>query len=361
VRLSPLGTAPTVCPIAPAPDDDDECGTVGGMRIGRGSTRTKPAPVPLCPPQISHGLSWARTQAAAVGSRRLTASAMARPIMSLSTGDSSVVHWLTLHTWSLISTDWLQRHLFSASLAEPLSTQLTVVTIVFKITPRHGHHGKHFLLSSLPCRTPLNLTDCCDDCLQDNSSARTPRKTFSVVKNACLLARSLAMDICEPHRKPLLRHWFYCCVRVFRALPRNGSTCRNIFYSTYSWSAHTVYAKCILWYTTIRPWSCAVDIKLLNKAMTVQWARNTFSCISCNVSKFSAMSKHVRNKHFGYYWSINFISFRPANSFVRCGIIEKFDKVQVGRSRVRFPIRLLDFPIDLILLATLWPRDRLSL
>jgi hypothetical protein len=31
---------------------DDECGAVGGMRIGRGnrSTRIKPAPVPLCPP-----------------------------------------------------------------------------------------------------------------------------------------------------------------------------------------------------------------------------------------------------------------------------------------------------------------------
>jgi hypothetical protein len=39
-------------------DDDDECGAVGGMRIGRGirSTRGKPAPLPLCPPQIPHGL-----------------------------------------------------------------------------------------------------------------------------------------------------------------------------------------------------------------------------------------------------------------------------------------------------------------
>jgi hypothetical protein len=33
------------------------------MRIGRGnrSTRRKPAPVPLCPPQIPHDLTWART------------------------------------------------------------------------------------------------------------------------------------------------------------------------------------------------------------------------------------------------------------------------------------------------------------
>jgi hypothetical protein len=59
----------------------DECGAVGGKRIGRGnrSTRRKPAPVPLCPPQIPHDLTWARTRAAAVGSRRLTAWAMAWP------------------------------------------------------------------------------------------------------------------------------------------------------------------------------------------------------------------------------------------------------------------------------------------
>jgi hypothetical protein len=54
---------------------DDECGAVGGMRIDRGnrSTRRKPALMPLCPPQIPHDLTWARTRAAAVGSWRLTA------------------------------------------------------------------------------------------------------------------------------------------------------------------------------------------------------------------------------------------------------------------------------------------------
>jgi hypothetical protein len=47
--------------------------------FGRGnqSTRRKPAPVPLCSPQIPHNLSWARTRAVAVGSWRLTAWAMA--------------------------------------------------------------------------------------------------------------------------------------------------------------------------------------------------------------------------------------------------------------------------------------------
>jgi hypothetical protein len=45
------------------------------MKIGRGngSTRRKPAPVPLCQPQIPHDLTWAWTRAAAMGTRRLTA------------------------------------------------------------------------------------------------------------------------------------------------------------------------------------------------------------------------------------------------------------------------------------------------
>jgi hypothetical protein len=67
--------------------DDDEHGAVGGMRIGRRnrSTWRKATPAPLCPPQIPHNLTWARTWAAAVGSRRLTTWAMARPITYLTT------------------------------------------------------------------------------------------------------------------------------------------------------------------------------------------------------------------------------------------------------------------------------------
>jgi hypothetical protein len=59
----------------------DDCEAIGGMRIGRGnwSTRRKPASVSLCPPQIPHDLTRAPTRAAAVGSRRLTSWAMARP------------------------------------------------------------------------------------------------------------------------------------------------------------------------------------------------------------------------------------------------------------------------------------------
>jgi hypothetical protein len=78
VRLSPLGTAVTVWPTVPAPDDD-ECRAAGGMRIDREnrSTWREPTPVPFCPPQIPHDLTWART-------RRLTAWATARPSPVLS-------------------------------------------------------------------------------------------------------------------------------------------------------------------------------------------------------------------------------------------------------------------------------------
>jgi hypothetical protein len=67
----PLGTAATNRLIVPAPGDYD--GEIGGM-IGRGnrSTRRKPTPVPLCPPQSPHA-ARKRTRAAAVGSQRLTA------------------------------------------------------------------------------------------------------------------------------------------------------------------------------------------------------------------------------------------------------------------------------------------------
>jgi hypothetical protein len=70
--LGPLGTAATNRSIVPAPGDYDD-GEIGGM-IGRGnrSTRRRPAPVPLCPPQIPHAAQML-TRADEVGSQRLTA------------------------------------------------------------------------------------------------------------------------------------------------------------------------------------------------------------------------------------------------------------------------------------------------
>jgi hypothetical protein len=58
------------------------------MRIGKGNpgTRIKPAPVPLCPPQIPYDLTWARTRAAVLRSRRLTARAVGITISDLRRG-----------------------------------------------------------------------------------------------------------------------------------------------------------------------------------------------------------------------------------------------------------------------------------
>jgi hypothetical protein len=52
-KLGPLGMSATEWPIVPAPGDYDD-GEFGGMKIVRGnrSTRRKPTPAPLCPPQI---------------------------------------------------------------------------------------------------------------------------------------------------------------------------------------------------------------------------------------------------------------------------------------------------------------------
>jgi len=54
--------------------------------IDRGKPKysEKTCPVPLCPPQIPHGLTRARTRASAVRGQRLTAWAMARPKVHLS-------------------------------------------------------------------------------------------------------------------------------------------------------------------------------------------------------------------------------------------------------------------------------------
>jgi hypothetical protein len=57
--LGSLGTAATNTPTVQTPGEYDD-GEFGGMMIGRGNRNTprKPAPVPLCPPQISHALRW---------------------------------------------------------------------------------------------------------------------------------------------------------------------------------------------------------------------------------------------------------------------------------------------------------------
>jgi hypothetical protein len=54
VQQGPLGTSAIYWPIVPALSDYDD-GEFSGMQIGRGnlSTRRKPPPAALCPPQIN--------------------------------------------------------------------------------------------------------------------------------------------------------------------------------------------------------------------------------------------------------------------------------------------------------------------
>jgi hypothetical protein len=82
--MGPLGTSATEWPIVPAPADYAD-GELDGMTMGRGhrNTRRKPAPAPLCPPQILLDQTRARTRVAAVGSQRLTACAVVRPYVDV--------------------------------------------------------------------------------------------------------------------------------------------------------------------------------------------------------------------------------------------------------------------------------------
>jgi hypothetical protein len=105
VHLGPLSTAATNRPIVPAPGNYDD-GEIGGM-IGRAnrSTRRKPAPVPLCPPQNPHAARM-RTRAATMGGQRLTAWAKARPLLSTyyKRNLSAVTHKLNVFGHMLIWT-----------------------------------------------------------------------------------------------------------------------------------------------------------------------------------------------------------------------------------------------------------------
>jgi hypothetical protein len=58
VQLGPLGTSAVTWPIVPAPGDYEDR-KFDGMMIGRGKRNTlrKPAPAPLCPPQIPHDMT----------------------------------------------------------------------------------------------------------------------------------------------------------------------------------------------------------------------------------------------------------------------------------------------------------------
>jgi hypothetical protein len=84
VRLWPFGTLVTLQPIVPAPDDRCWWLWSGWWNVNwQGKLKyseRKPAPVPLCPPQIPHDLIWNQTRATPVGSQQLTTWRVAQPL-----------------------------------------------------------------------------------------------------------------------------------------------------------------------------------------------------------------------------------------------------------------------------------------
>jgi hypothetical protein len=62
----------------------------------------KPVQVPVCPPQILHGLTWARTLASAARGWQLIASAMARTLY-YSTSDKVILRHFSIALQSYIT------------------------------------------------------------------------------------------------------------------------------------------------------------------------------------------------------------------------------------------------------------------
>jgi hypothetical protein len=84
----------------------------GGIIYWQGKTEElgeKPIPLPLCPPQIPHGITRARTRASAVRGRRLTTWAMVRHASSLYSNSCQVLRSISsIHCCDSFGTAFLQ-------------------------------------------------------------------------------------------------------------------------------------------------------------------------------------------------------------------------------------------------------------
>jgi hypothetical protein len=105
-RLGPLGTSATEWPLVPAPDDYDDR-EFGGMKIGKEnrSTRRKPAPAPLCPPQIP--LDPCR-RCGKPATNRLSYGAA---FMEIDSGIQTLLVWYT-HTDTMTDSDTISKAYF---------------------------------------------------------------------------------------------------------------------------------------------------------------------------------------------------------------------------------------------------------
>jgi hypothetical protein len=197
-RLSPLGTSATVGLLyQPRIIDDDDYGAVGGMRIGRGnrSARRKPAPVRICPPQIPHDLTWDRTRAASVVSQRLTAWAMARPLLPVNDHDM---------TNRSAETDFLKK---KESLGEARIKWIHIARMesdrMRKAIVSYWSRVEDYSKTSYKM-FPLEVGAAC-------GLIRILKRKQEVLGRAnCLL--SLIRH--GPHWKRCVQQFFYCCVRV---------------------------------------------------------------------------------------------------------------------------------------------------
>jgi hypothetical protein len=89
----------------------------------------KPVPMPLCPPQILHGLTRDRTRASMVGGQWLTAWAMAWPIRP--TYSNGTVHWTAVVWIPAEITSWSLYcyHILNGYGVQPVSSQLVQLCV----------------------------------------------------------------------------------------------------------------------------------------------------------------------------------------------------------------------------------------
>jgi hypothetical protein len=244
MRLSPLGIVATVWPIVSAPDDDN-CGPICGMRIGRGnrSTRRKPAPVSSCPPQILLVLTWPRTRAAAVGSRWQTAWSVARPGGVVTARILSRIQAVTEKENHLISLLITSHFHLECNLI--WLTPFAVCASVQELT-NWIHEAESVLVSQSPWTTEQFPNVLCNPmvyyCVHKNTSLVTIAKQTNPVHNTPSHFSKINFNIVRPYTSRF-SYWclsFWLSHKIPARTPlllvlRQCPTYRWFYHSNYIW------------------------------------------------------------------------------------------------------------------------------